>query len=322
MLQLDGSWARERHITKRKVEKGIQAITSTRGESSAEHNPFLALKRPDTTEMQGDAYGFCLVYSGNFLAQVEVDRFETARVSLGINPFEFTWILDSGAAFQTPEAVLTYSAQGLNGMSQNFHALFNERLVRRCWRNRERPVVLNNWEATYFRFDEQKILEIAEKAKKLGVELFVLDDGWFGKRNSSRSSLGDWYSDREKLPDGVEGLSKKIEAMGLKFGLWFEPEMVNRVSRLYEEHEDWVIRTPGRPMSHGRSQYVLDFSNPEVVDYIFQAMRKILENSKISYIKWDMNRTITEAYGSSLGTDRQGSFSIDIFWGYMPCMSA
>ena len=308
MLQLDGSWARERHITKRKVEKKNQAITSTRGESSAEHNPFLALKRPDTTEMQGDAYGFCLVYSGNFLAQVEVDRFETARVSLGINPFEFTWILDSGAAFQTPEAVLTYSAQGLNGMSQNFHALFNERLVRRCWRNRERPVVLNNWEATYFRFDEQKILEIAEKAKKLGVELFVLDDGWFGKRNSSRSSLGDWYSDREKLPDGVEGLSKKIEAMGLKFGLWFEPEMVNRVSRLYEEHEDWVIRTPGRPMSHGRSQYVLDFSNPEVVDYIFQAMRKILENSKISYIKWDMNRTITEAYGSSLGTDRQGEF--------------
>ena len=193
-------------------------------------------------------------------------------------------------------------------MSQNFHELFNHRLVRGIWREKERPVLLNNWEATYFNFNEEKILKIAEKAKNLGVELFVLDDGWFGKRDDSGSSLGDWYSDLDKLPEGVEGLSRKIEAMGLKFGLWFEPEMVNKISRLFEEHPDWVIKTPGRHMSHGRNQYVLDFSNPAVVDHIYQMMKKVLKNSCISYVKWDMNRNITESYGTSLRAEQQGEF--------------
>lgn len=308
MIQLDGAWSRERHITRRKLSCGIQSVSSARGASSADHNPFLALCRPDATEEMGEVYGFCLIYSGNFLAQAEVDRYDTARVSLGINPFEFYWIVGPGEEFQTPEAAMVYSGQGLNGMSQTYHDLFNRRLVRGIWREKERPVLLNNWEATYFQFDEEKILEIAEKAKDLGVELLVLDDGWFGKRDDAGSSLGDWYSDRRKLPQGVEGLSEKIEAMGLKFGLWFEPEMINKESCLYREHEEWVIRTPGRPASHGRNQYVLDFSNPAVVDYIYDAMEKVLSNSKISYIKWDMNRNITEAYGTALEARRQGEF--------------
>ena len=187
MIHLDGAWARERHKKKRKLVTGIQSISSARGASSPDHNPFIALKRPYATEEQGDAYGFCLIYSGNFLAQVEVDRYETARVSMGINPFEFTWHLEPKGEFQTPEAVMVYSADGLNGMSQNFHQLFNKRLVRGSWREKERPVLLNNWEATYFKFNEEMILKIAEKAKNLGVELFVLDDGWFGKRDDSGS---------------------------------------------------------------------------------------------------------------------------------------
>ncbi|MBS6645223.1 MAG: alpha-galactosidase [Clostridiaceae bacterium] len=308
MIQLDGAWSRERHITRRKLSGGIQAVSSARGASSADHNPFLALCRPGTTEEAGEVFGFSLIYSGNFLAQAEVDRYETVRVSLGINPFEFYWIIGPGEDFQTPEAAMVYSWQGFNGMSQIYHDLFNQRLVRGVWRNQERPVLLNNWEATYFRFDEEKILEIAQKAKDLGIELLVLDDGWFGKRDDAGSSLGDWYSDRSKLPQGVEGLSEKIEAMGLKFGLWFEPEMINKASCLYREHEEWVIKTPGRPMSHGRNQYVLDFSNPAVVDYLYGAMEKILRNSKISYIKWDMNRNITEAYGRALEARRQGEF--------------
>ncbi len=308
MIQLDGAWSRERHIDRRKLAKGIQSVSSIRGASSSDHNPFLALKRPHTTECRGDAYGFCLVYSGNFLAQVEVDRYEVARISMGIHPFGFTWVLKQGEEFQTPEAVMVYSPDGLNGMSQNFHNLFNNRLVRGRWRNAERPVLLNNWEATYFDFNEETLLDIARKARELGVELFVLDDGWFGKRDDAGSSLGDWYSHIGKLPEGVEGLSKKVEDMGLKFGLWFEPEMINKVSCLYEEHEDWVIKTPGRSMSHGRNQYVLDYSNKAVVDRIFEDMEKVLTHSRISYIKWDMNRNITEAYGSVLSGERQGEF--------------
>lgn len=308
MLQLDGAWSRERHITERRLTKGIQSISSARGASSSNHNPFLVLKRPVTDEFQGEAYGFCLLYSGNFLAQVEVDHYDTARVSLGINPFEFNWVLHSGESFQTPEAVMVYSDAGLNGMSQTFHRLFNQRLVRGRWKEKERPILLNNWEATYFQFNEEKILEIAKKAKELGVELFVLDDGWFGKRDSISSSLGDWFSDKGKLPEGVEGLSRKITDLGLQFGLWFEPEMVSKASRLYEKHPDWAIQTPGRHMSYGRNQFVLDFSNPDVVDEIYRQMELVLRNSRISYVKWDMNRNITEGYGSVLEPERQGEF--------------
>ncbi|MBB5180041.1 alpha-galactosidase [Planomicrobium koreense] len=305
MVQLSGAWSRERHIKNRKLVPGMQSIASTRGTSSAQHNPFLALKRPETTEHQGEVYGMSLVYSGNFLAQVEVDHYDVSRLMIGINPFEFNWLLKSGEAFQTPEVVLVYSAEGLNDMSQTFHRLFRTRLARGQWRDRERPVLINNWEATYFDFDEKKIFELAKASKALGVELFVLDDGWFGKRDSDTTSLGDWTPDSRKLPNGLTQLAKDINGLGMEFGLWFEPEMVSKVSELYKAHPEWVIRVPNRQMSHGRNQLVLDFSRQEVVDYIHGLMAGVLRDAPISYVKWDMNRYMTEVGSLDLPADRQ-----------------
>ncbi|MDY7224695.1 alpha-galactosidase [Halalkalibacterium halodurans] len=306
MVHLNGAWARETHIDSQPLFKGIQSVYSTRGASSHMHNPFLALKRPDTTEHSGEVYGFSLVYSGNFLAQVEVDTYSVSRVLMGINPFQFKWKINPGETFQTPECVMVYSGQGLNGMSQTYHELYRNRLVRGYWRDKPRPILINNWEATYFEFNEEKVLGIAEAAKDLGIELFVLDDGWFGERHDDTSSLGDWFVNIEKLPNGIKGLSEKVNALGLKFGLWFEPEMVSRGTKLFEMHPDWMISTPNRSESHGRNQFVLDFSRDEVVDYVFKMMDDIISTSKISYIKWDMNRYITEAYSTSLDVDQQG----------------
>ncbi len=308
MITLDGAWSRERHITTRRLSRGVQSVASARGASSAMHNPFLALKRPNTTEQAGDAYGFSLIYSGNFLAQAEVDSYDVTRVMVGINPFEFQWTLNKGECFQTPEAVMVFSDEGLNGMSQGFHDLFRNHLINPKYSNTQRPVLINNWEATYFDFTHESIVEIASGAKELGVELFVLDDGWFGKRNNDTTSLGDWTVNLEKLPEGIEGLSRDIRAMGLKFGLWFEPEMVNEVSELYKTHPDFVIKTPNRNISYGRNQFVLDFSREDVVMHIFDAMCAVLDKAELSYIKWDMNRNITEAYSISLTADRQKEF--------------
>lgn len=305
MVQLSGSWARERHIKNRKLVPGIQSIASTRGTSSAQHNPFLALKRPETTEHLGEVYGVSLVYSGNFLAQVEVDHYGVSRLMIGINPFDFNWLLKSGESFQTPEAVLVYSAEGLNGMSQTYHRLYRTRLARGKWRDRQRPVLINNWEATYFNFDEQKIFELAKSSKELGVELFVLDDGWFGKRDADTTSLGDWFEDKRKLPNGITQLAKDITGLGMEFGLWFEPEMVSKASELYEAHPDWVIHVLNRRMSHGRNQYVLDFSRQEVVDFIHGLMAEVLHDAPISYVKWDMNRYMTEIGSLDLPANRQ-----------------
>ncbi|MGP4077505.1 alpha-galactosidase [Halobacillus sp. K22] len=305
MVQLSGSWSRERHVKERALESGVQSIGSTRGTSSSQQNPFYALKRKHTTEDQGEVYGFSLVYSGNFLAQVEVDHYDMARASIGIQPFDFSWKLEQGESFQTPEAVLVYSDEGLNGMSQTYHQLYRNRLVRGEWRDQTRPVLINNWEATYFDFDEEKILQIASEAKDLGVELFVLDDGWFGNRNDDTTSLGDWFIDESKLPNGIKDLSEKVTALGLDFGLWFEPEMVSKVSELYKAHPDWLISVPGRGMSHGRNQYVLDFSRQEVVDYIYNQMAAILREAQITYVKWDMNRYMTEIGSGVLSSERQ-----------------
>ncbi|MDQ0225806.1 alpha-galactosidase [Metabacillus niabensis] len=305
MVQLSGAWARERHVKTRKLEEGIQHISSTRGTSSAQHNPFLALKRPETTEFQGEVYGFSLVYSGNFLAQVEVDYLDITRISIGINPFDFNWLLEQGESFQTPEVVMVYSNQGLNGMSQRFHKLYQSRLARGKWRDEPRPVLTNNWEGTYFDFNEEKIVEIAKQSKELGVELFVLDDGWFGKRDDDTTSLGDWFVDHNKLPNGISGLAEKITALGMDFGLWFEPEMVSKVSELYKEHPDWLIHVPNRNQSHGRNQYVLDYSRKEVVDSIYEMMTNILRDAPISYVKWDMNRYMTEIGSATLPANRQ-----------------
>lgn len=306
LLQLNGAWAREAHVDMNPLRKGIQAISSTRGASSHVHNPFIALKRPHTTEQSGEVFGFSLVYSGNFLAQVEVDTYDVARVTMGINPFQFSWKLKPDASFTTPEVVMVYTDEGLSKMSQTYHDLYRERLARGYWRDRTRPILINNWEATYFDFNEAKILSIAEEAKDLGIELFVLDDGWFGERHDDSSSLGDWFENKDKLPNGIKGLSEKITALGLQFGLWFEPEMVSKQTQLFNEHPDWIIATPDREPSHGRNQFVLDFSQPEVVEHVFMLMDDVLKDSQISYIKWDMNRYITEAFSQKLAHDEQG----------------
>ena len=304
--QLSGCWARECHIQNRTLEPGIMSIGSMRGNSSHEHNPFLVLKRPDTTERHGEAVGFSLIYSGNFRIQAEADTHNTLRVLAGIDPETFEWKLEKGETFQTPEAVMVYTSQGLNHMSQTFHKLYQKRLAKGYWRDKARPILNNNWEATYFDFTEDRLIEIASKAKGCGVELFVLDDGWFGARNSDRAGLGDWKANKTRLPHGIEGLADRVEALGLKFGLWFEPEMVNKDSDFYRQHPDWILATPERNQSHGRYQHVLDFSRKEVVDAIYEQMAAILRNAKISYIKWDMNRSITECYSGAWPADRQG----------------
>ncbi len=307
-VQLSGAWARESHIVTRRLRPGRQSVGSDRGASSHNHNPFVALRRTHTTEDDGEAYGFSLVYSGNFLAEAEVDPYDTTRVRIGISPNTFTWTLEPGESFATPEAVLVYSSAGLGPMSDALHGLYRDRLARGSWRDRPRPVLINNWEATYFAFDETKLLEIAAAARDLGVELFVLDDGWFGERDDDTTSLGDWFVDRRKLPNGLDGLGAKVEALGIKFGLWIEPEMISEQSRLFEAHPDWAVGVPGRPRTESRQQLVLDMSRPEIVDHLFGVLSEVLASAPISYIKWDMNRTITEPFSVALPAQSQGEF--------------
>ncbi|WP_353334851.1 alpha-galactosidase [Bifidobacterium psychraerophilum] len=305
MLQMSGSWARERHLFTRRLKPGIQSISSTRGASSAQHNPFLALLRPGTTEDTGDVYGFSLVYSGSFIAQVEVDDYDVARVGMGINPFEFSWTLDPGERFDTPESILTFSESGLGGMSANLHHFLSEHLINPAWRGTERPILINNWEATYFNFDEKKLVTLARQAKQLGIEMLVLDDGWFGHRNDSTTSVGDWHVDTSKLPEGLGHLAQEIHSEGMKFGLWFEPEMVSEESELFKAHPDWAIAVPGRRRSPSRSQFVLDMSRQEIVDYLFDRIADAIDQTNLDYIKWDMNRHITESFSNALPPERQ-----------------
>lgn len=308
LIRLTGAWARERHVTEEALTPGRHSVSSVRGASSHQHNPFLALRRAATTEEHGEAYALSLVYSGNFLAEAEVDQFATTRVRVGIDPETFAWHLGPGEEFQAPEAILAYSATGLAPLSDAFHRLFRSRLARGPWRDRARPIVINNWEATYFDFDEPKLLAIATAARDLGIELFVLDDGWFARRDDDTTSLGDWFVDRRKLPNGLGSLARKVEDLGMQFGLWIEPEMVSRESELFEAHPDWAIGVPDRPRTEGRNQYVLDMGRPEVVDHLFGVLSELLGSAAISYVKWDMNRTITEPFAAQLPADRQGEF--------------
>ena len=305
-VQFSGWWGRERQKNATHLRPGIQSIGSLRGQSGHVHNPFFILKRPQADEQQGGAIGFSLVYSGNFLAQAEVDTFDVTRVTMGIHPQEFCWQLAPEDSFQTPEAVMVWSDHGLNGMSQNYHKLYRTRLARGVWRDKVRPILINNWEATYFDFDEEKLVRIAKTAHDVGVELFVLDDGWFSTRCGETSGLGDWWPNTDRLPNGITGLAARINGLGMKFGLWVELEMVNKYSELYRAHPDWILHTEGRHASHGRKQYVLDFSRPEVVDYIHDSIYKVLSTAKADYIKWDMNRSITECGSSGWGPEHQG----------------
>ena len=305
LLTLYGSHLNERNIARRPIVPGNQLIESRRGASSHQQNPFFALLRKNAGEDVGEVYGFSLVYSGNFLAQVEVDQFHTARASIGINPFDFSWIMEPGEFFQTPEVVMVYSNEGLGGMSRTYHELYRTRLCRGTFRDLVRPIVINNWEATYMKFTADKLEEIAKAAKDVGIELFVLDDGWFGKRENDKSSLGDWIVNKRKLPKGLADFANRVRNMGMEFGLWFEPEMISVDSDLYKKHPDWCLHVPKRRRSEGRNQLVLDLSRREVCDYIITAVSNVLQSAPITYVKWDMNRHMTEIGSESLPAERQ-----------------
>lgn len=305
MMTLPGAWGKERHLERRALKTGIQSTESTRGASSHQQHPFIALMEKHATEEQGEVFGFHLVYSGNFLAQAEVDQFATTRVTMGINPFDFTWVLEPKETFQTPEAVLVYAADGLGGMSQTLHGFYQQHLVRGEYRDKERPILINNWEATYFDFDAEKIEGIAKAGSELGIELFVLDDGWFKKRNSDSTSLGDWFVDKTKLPNGLEDLAKRVNKLDMQFGLWFEPEMVSADSDLYREHPDWCLHVPERYRTESRDQLVLDFSRQDVRKEIIKRVADILESAPITYVKWDMNRHLSEVGSALLPAERQ-----------------
>ena len=308
MLQFSGSWARERHLIRTPLRSGIQSIGSLRVASSHQQNPFFALARPHTDNHQGTAFGFNFIYSGNFIDSVEVDQFDTTRVLVGINPDDFGWKLANGESFQTPEAVMTYTSDGLNQMSQQLGAFYQDHLINQHFAHQDRPILINNWEATFMDFNEAKLMKIVDQADKLGIEMFVLDDGWFGHRDDDKSSLGDWFVDQKKFSNGISGFADRVHDKGMKFGLWFEPEMISIDSKLYEKHPDWMIATPGRQGTPARNQYVLDMTRQEVVDYLFEHMSAIIKQTKLDYIKWDMNRNITEMYGAKLPADQQLEF--------------
>ncbi|URZ14579.1 Alpha-galactosidase AgaA [Clostridium felsineum DSM 794] len=308
MLQLSGAWCRERSVLKRSLVQGSQVVESSRGVSSHQQNPFIALMSKNCDEENGEVYGFSFVYSGNFLAEVEVDQHFKARVSIGINPFTFSWLLEKNESLTLPEVVIVYSEKGLGDMSRTYHRLYRKRLCRGVYRDKERPVLVNNWEATYFDFTEEKIKNIAQEAGKLGLELFVLDDGWFKKRNADNSSLGDWIEDKRKLPSGLNSLAKSINKMGVYFGLWVEPEMISEDSDLYRQHPDYCMHVPNRKRSAGRyerNQLVLDLSREDVCVHVFRMISKVLKSAPIAYVKWDMNRSITELGSEKLPIERQ-----------------
>jgi len=306
MVTLDGAWIRERHPHATKLTYGQWKIDSKKGVSSADHNPFVGLKRAHTDEQSGECYGLALIYSGNFEATAEVSPHRLLRVMIGLNSFDFAWRLCLGETFAAPEAILTYSNHGLANLSHHFHFLIDHHLIPKAWRGKERPVLLNNWEATYFDFDEAKILRLARLASRVGIELFVLDDGWFGDRGDDTRGLGDWTVNKKKLPSGLDGLSRKLRAMGLDFGIWVEPEMVNENSELFRAHPDWVIAQPGRKPSYGRNQLVLDLANPAVRDYLVEAMTKLFQSADIRYCKWDMNRNLSDWHSNALDSKHQG----------------
>ena len=313
LVHLWGSWGRERHIERTPLLHGSMSVSSRRGASSQQHNPFAALVTQETTEEYGMAVGISLIYSGSFDITCEVDPFGSTRLMAGILPEGFEWRLNPGEDFVTPEAVIVFSGEGLGKMSRVYHKLYRKHLCRGDWVDKERPVLINNWEATYFTFDDEKLLSIAKEAADCGIEMLVMDDGWFGQRNDGTSSLGDWFVNEEKIRCGLPALVEKVNALGLKFGIWFEPEMISPVSRLYEAHPEWCLKIPGREMSISRSQYVLDITREDVRDYLFDTISGILSSANIAYVKWDFNRNLTEA-GSALLPAEQGG---EIFHRYV-----
>ena len=305
-VHFHGRHAMERQMERRPLFHGIQEIGSTRGTSSHHQNPTVLLCTPDCTETAGACIGAALVYSGSHQTKLECDQLGQVRMVMGIHPDLFRWELKAGETFSTPEVMLSYSDTGLETLSHHFHQAIREHICRGKYQLAERPVLINNWEATYFGFDTEKILHIAEEAARLGVDMLVLDDGWFGKRNDDCSGLGDWFVNETKLSGGLHDLVEKIKGMGMRFGIWFEPEMISEDSDLYRKHPDWAIRIPDRAPMRSRYQLVLDMANPEVQEYLFRVMSDVLHSADISYVKWDMNRSISDWYTRTLPADRQG----------------
>lgn len=305
LLTLYGKWGKERSLERRALAHGRQLVSSKRGSSSHHHNPFAAIVDKGATEDYGSAYGFNLVYSGNFAFEAEVNQFAGTRVLMGINPDGFGWKLEPGSSFSSPEVVMVYSANGIGEMSRIFHRLYRKHLIRGKWKDIKRPLLINNWEATGMEFTGEQLVTFAERAAELGVDMLVMDDGWFGNRDSDRCALGDWTVNEQKLGGTLSEFIEKINALGLKFGIWYEPEMISRDSELYRAHPDWCIHVPGREKSIARYQYVLDYSRQDVRDYIFGEMYKVLSANKIDYLKWDFNRNLTEVGSAQLPPERQ-----------------
>ena len=305
MLSLHGTWARERHIQTGELHYGKQVISSARGESSHQEHPFIALGTNGTEQENGKVYAMHFVYSGNFMAETELCQFDNLRMTMGINPEEFSWLLTPGEEFQAPEVVMVYSGNGLGAMTRSYHDFYRNHLIRSKFKYEKRPILINNWEATYFDFNTDKLLDIAREAKKCGIEMLVMDDGWFGKRNSDNCSLGDWKVNEEKITGGLKHLVDEVNKIGLQFGIWFEPEMISPDSDLYRAHPDWAIQIAGREATQSRNQYVLDLSRPEVRDYAYECVASILRSANIAYVKWDMNRQLSDLGSSYLPKERQ-----------------
>ena len=319
-ITFTGAWAREMRRTSVRLLSGRHVNASYTGTSSNRANPFVMLARDGATEDAGDCYGFNLIYSGNHYEAAEVSGYGKTRIVIGINPQSFSWQLAPGECFEAPEAVMAYSHEGFNGLSGHMHQFVREHIVRGQWKKKTRPVLLNSWEAAYFDFNESKLLSLAKEGKEVGIELFVMDDGWFGERNDDCHSLGDWDVNRKKLPNGLSGICEKIKALGLDFGIWVEPEMVNVNSKLYEAHPEWVIEIPNKPHSEGRTQRILDLSQTEVQDFIIEKMTEVFSSADISYVKWDMNRTFTDYFSKALPAERQRELAHRYVIGLYRCM--
>ncbi len=309
LIHFHGRHAMERQMERISVSNGIQVISSERGSSSHQHNPFVILCEHTANEDVGECYGQMLCYSGNFQIETEKDQTDSVRTVAGIGQRYFSWQLCPGEFFETPELFLSFSCEGFTKLSQNFHRFIRSNVSRSPWTYRRRPVLINSWEAAYFDFDEDRIAQLAEDAKTLGVELLVLDDGWFGERNTDNCSLGDWFIDRKKLPNGLDGLIRRVNEAGLKFGLWIEPEMISEDSVLFREHPDWAIRVPGRKPTIGRCQMVLDLTRKEITEWLYQTFSSLMRENHIEYVKWDMNRCMTDLYSPALPPERQGEVS-------------
>ena len=306
LIHFHGRHCMERQPERVPLSHNIQTLRSARGASSHQHNPFAILAAPHTTEEAGECLGAMLVWSGNFKIECEVSQMQSTRLVAGVSDDDFSWTLEPGGQFAAPEVLFCYSDQGLSELSARYHRFLQCHIIRSPWRDKPRPILINNWEATYMDFDAQRIWDIARQARDLGVEMLVLDDGWFGERSDDSSGLGDWQFNEKKLGCTFDQLIGRVREMGLLFGLWIEPEMVCANTALYAAHPDWALSIPGRAPATGRSQLVLDMGRPDVVDYLYDLFHRLLAEHDIAYIKWDMNRNLTDVYSRALPPERQG----------------